>query len=105
MIRCKFKIDNCRFVCTPLILLLFVVELICVCRASEFPDRECCDPIHPGFNQSTLPPTTASISPSSSPIPIGQTGEPYIKYHNYIYELKQTAVYIYVYCIYTTEKQ
>lgn len=76
MIRCKFKNVDYRFVCKPLILLLlFVVELFCVCSASEFPDRECCDPIHPGFNQSTLPPTTASILPSSPVTPIGRSGK------------------------------
>jgi hypothetical protein len=57
------------------ILLIFFIEII---KCSEFPERECCDPIYPPFmpEPEPLPPAlpTTTIS-SSSATPTGRSGD------------------------------
>jgi hypothetical protein len=58
------------------ILLIFFTEMI---KSSEFPERECCDPIYPPLmmpDPEPLPPAlpTTTVS-SSSATPTGRSGE------------------------------
>lgn len=73
MIRCKFKYQTISY------FLLTLIQLIYVTVASEFPERECCDPIYPLIpnpEPSPAPASTTNPSVSSSPaITFGHSGE------------------------------
>lgn len=74
MIRCKFKCQTTSY------FLIIFIQLIYLNIASEFPERECCDPIYPLLpNPEPSPSATASTtnpSVSSSPATtFGHSGE------------------------------
>lgn len=74
MIRCKFKYQKISY------LLIVFMQLIYINVASEFPERECCDPIYPLLpNPEPSPSATVSTTIpniSSSPATtFGRSGE------------------------------
>lgn len=81
MIRCKFKVTI--VLCSLMMIMFVFLNKIIIVSGSEFPERECCDPIYPSLqNPDPLPspdaPTTvASLSsiPPGGIITIGKGGK------------------------------
>ena len=78
--RPRFAIDfcHCLYGMVPVLAAALAVILWSQVHASEFPDRECCDPVYPAMPQDPepLPPAvlpTATTS-SSQASPIGRSG-------------------------------
>lgn len=71
-----FSIDYCMYCVLPTIAAVAVILWRQV-HASEFPERECCDPIYPPMpaDPEPLPPALPTVTTSSSQAtPIGRSG-------------------------------
>ncbi|KAL7287310.1 hypothetical protein TKK_0018434 [Trichogramma kaykai] len=75
MKKSKMKLNRWRLsrlratttITTSPVLMLLLLMMTCVVEASEFPERECCDPIYP------MPDPTSRLP--NVPSPTGKTGE------------------------------
>lgn len=78
--RPRFDIDYCWLFGTLPVMAVAVAVLLwsqTLVHASEFPERECCDPIYPPLpsDPEPLPPALPTVTTSSSQAtPIGRSG-------------------------------
>lgn len=83
MTRCKFKNQQPLYRGIPLVFVQFLILIIGITIGSEFPDRECCDPIYPILNQTTVAPPTTSVSATSPEANVRRTGKLFSDSINY----------------------